>query len=789
MGLTALLLGAAAPAGAQRHLDLGGAPPPAVPPDTLRFSGRDGALDVHPPRIDEPKVRIDGRLDEAVWAQAAVLTGFTQYEPVEGRPATEDTEVRVFYSRDAIYFGILAYDRDPSGILARLGERDRAVFGDDWVRLMLDTFDDQRQAYVFYVNPLGLQTDGLWIEGIRTRPGSSVSIDFNPDFIWESDGRVTDRGWVAEVRIPYVSLRFREVPVQDWGVQVAREVKRRGFKQSWAPLTRNEASTLAQSGHLRGLRDIHPRRLIEVNPVVTGSRTGALEEGHFRRGGFDPEVGINGRVGVTRNLVFDATVNPDFSQVEADANRLTVNERFALFFPEKRAFFLEGTEVFRTPRNLVHTRQIADPVAGAKLTGKVGAFQVGYLGAVDQAPRTLFGGDRDALFNLLRIRRDVGSGSTVGLLYTDRTLASDAYNRVLAADARLLVHGRYTLTGQFGASWTAHEGGAATGFSPLLFAQLERSGRTFGFELKLDDVFPDFRTESGFIPRTGDTEVFASARHTTFGRPGALLERATAEVRFDGFWEHDAFWSGASPFEWEVEAQPTLNLRGDRSLSLILRSGYFRFSESAFGAYAVATPGGGSEPFALPPPLEHMLAVGFVPRLRISNQVQLNGRIFLREIPIFVEGSRGIELQAAPDLTLRPTTALQVQLQHTFSRIRRQRDDSVFSTSNLSRLRVQYQFGKALFARAIVQFDLEERDALEDPATGRALLIFGSPVAARRSGRFDGQFLVQYEPSPGTIFFLGYSRAEVGEHLGFDLGRLDPVEDGLFLKLSYLFRL
>ncbi|MCZ6617780.1 MAG: carbohydrate binding family 9 domain-containing protein, partial [Gammaproteobacteria bacterium] len=242
----------------------------------LVYSGRAGSLAITIPRVEDPNITIDGRLDDPVWKSAAVLTDFTQYEPVEGIPSTEETQVRVFYSGDAIYFAIRAWDSEPDLILARLGERDRAVFTDDWIRIMLDTFDDQRQAYVFYVNPLGIQVDGLWIEGMRSRFGrrSAVSIDFNPDFIWESDGRVIADGWTAEMKIPYASLRFREVSVQDWGLSVSRGVRRKEFKQSWAPLTQDVSSTLAQAGKLVGLRDIKPRKLVEINPVATGIRRG-----------------------------------------------------------------------------------------------------------------------------------------------------------------------------------------------------------------------------------------------------------------------------------------------------------------------------------------------------------------------------------------------------------------------------------------------------------------------------------------------------------------------------------
>ncbi len=756
----------------------------------LVFSGRAGRLEVAIPRIENPDITVDGRLDDPVWESAAVLTDFTQYEPVEGIPATEETQVRVFYSGDAIYFAVRAWDSEPDLILARLGERDRAVFTDDWIRIMLDTFDDQRQAYVFYVNPLGIQVDGLWIEGLRSRFGrSAVSIDFNPDFIWESDGRVIADGWTAEMKIPYVSLRFREVSVQDWGLSVSRGIRRKEFKQAWAPLTQNVSSTLAQAGKLVGLRDIKPRRLVEINPVATGIRKGQETGGQFVRDGFAQDFGVNARYGITRNLVLDATVNPDFSQVEADANRITVNERFALFFAEKRPFFLEGTEIFRSPRNLVHTRQIADPIGGAKLTGKIGSFSVGYLGAVDQGPKSLFGGDNAAVFNILRVRRDVGAGSTVGFLYTDRTLAGGGndFNRVLAGDARFLFGGRYTLTTQFAGSWTSTTSGPAR-LQPLVMAQLARSGRNFGWQVKFDDVSPGFRTQSGFIPRVGDTQTFGNVRYTHFGAPGSVLERVSSTLQIDAFFDHDEFWGGGTPFEAEVQLMPTFTFRGNRNITVILRDGFFRFLPESYASYEVQGAAGNPAPFTIPNDLTHMKAIAVMPRARINNAIRINGSIFYREVPIFIEAARGLELMVRPDITVRPTSSLQLQVSHTFSRLWRQRDDTEFSTVQISRLRAQYQFTKGLLARAVIQFNLEDRSALCDPTTELPIVIDGSLVGRREKGDFQGEFLLQYEPSPGTIFFVGYTRLESGER-SYRLSRMEPTEDGLFVKLSYLFRM
>ncbi len=762
--------------------------------DSLTYRGLARELEVRVPRVEEPQVDIDGRVDEEVWETAAVLLDFSQYEPVEGIPATEATEVRVFYTSDAIYFGVRAFDRQPDLIMARLGERDRGAFSDDWVRIWLDTFEDHRQAYLFYVNPLGIQADGLFIEGLQRQRGGggagSTSVDFSPDFIWESDGRVDEEGWTAEIKIPYVSLRFRDVPMQTWGFNVAREVKRKGFKQSWAPLTQEISSTLAQGGRLMDLEGLEPKRLVELNPVITGVRKGEIEDEVFHHLSPTGEFGLNAKYGLSQNLVLDATYNPDFSQVEADAGRITLNERFALFFPEKRPFFLEGTEVFRTPKTLVYTRQIADPKFGAKLTGKIGPLNVGYLGALDESPSTILGEDDNALFNVVRARTDVGTGSTVGLLYTDRTLeGGDVYNRVASADARILFRGRYTFTAQLAGSWTALASGEVdTGFQPLVYATLQRSGRTFGWEIRFDGADPDFRAQSGFIPRVGDVELFGSTQWTRYGSPGALLERIQLELQANGFFDYDEFWDGTRPYEAEVQFQPNFFFRGDRSVTVILRSGYFRFREEDYASHQVETPEGELAPFQLPADLSHMLAAAVSPRLRITGEAQLNARVYFREIPIFAEAARGFEVQVAPDLTLKPTAGLSVSLSHTFSRIWRRGDGSEFSTANIPRTDIRYQFSKSLMARIIAQYNLARQDGLRDPTTGWPIWIDGEPATAARAGSFQGQFLFQYEPSPGTIFYAGYSRVMKGDY-GYQLSSMDPSEDGLFVKLSYVFRL
>ena len=767
--------------------------------DTAVHRGDRGQLEVRAPRVESPEIRIDGRLDEAEWSGAAVLGGFTRFEPVEGVPAAQPTEVLVLYSGDAIYFGIRAYDSEPDRIRASLTERDSGVFEDDWVRITLDTFRDNRQAYAFYVNPLGIQADGLWIEGGEGSGGGGFGppIDFNPDFIWESAGRVTEDGWVAELRIPYISLRFRQAARQTWGLNVARELQRVEWSSSWAPLTQDAANWLSLSGSLVDLEDLRPRRLVELNPVATGKRVGELREGEFVRDDFEPEFGVNARLGVAQNLVLDATVNPDFSQVEADEDQVAVNERFALFFAEKRPFFLEGTEVFATPQQLVYTRSIVDPIAGAKLTGKAGAFNVGYLGALDESPVTFDEGDDEALFNLVRVRRDVGVGSTVGALYTDRTLlGGSAFNRVGALDTRLLIAGRYTLTAQLAGAWTrddvddAGPSPAGTRFGPLWSAEVERSGVHFSWNAGIEDVHPDFSARSGFIRRVGDTEVEAEVQYTFYPAGGGILEDWSPELSVQAFFDHDDFWAGRKYHEAQIEAALDFSLRGPNGGQFQVSNGYFAFDPTDYAGYEAPAAGpGGTQyvPFTAPDPLTGLWSVGGFGRARPLPWLSFDGHVFYNRVPIFAEAGRGTELSLESEAAIRFPWGLRTELSFTYSRIHRRSDDSRFSVAQIPRLKVQYQLSRALFVRGILQYNLEERDALRS-AAGLPLRIGGSPSEPVDRGEAQYDLLVAYEPSPGTVVYAGWTRIREGPNT-YRFGDLTSVGEGLFIKLSYLLRL
>jgi Domain of unknown function (DUF5916)/Carbohydrate family 9 binding domain-like len=765
------------------------------------YEGTAGELEIATPSIANARIDIDGRLDEAVWQQAALLTSFTQFEPVEGAPASQRTEVRVIIDDDAIYFAIKAYDDNPEGIRATLAERDSYTRSDDYVRILLDTFDDQRRAYVFTVNPLGVQHDGLWNEtggSTGRRGGFGSPIDNNPDFLWDSDAKILDWGYQVEIRIPFKSLRFREVEEQAWGLQVTRKIQRSGFESAWAPVSRNAANRLTQSGKLTGLKGLDMGLFMELNPVLTGKRIGQFDSelGRLRRDNPTGDFGLNATYGLTSNLTLDATYNPDFSQVEADAGQISVNERFALFFPEKRPFFLEGTEIFGMARQLVHTRTVANPVGGAKLTGKVGSFNIGYLGAIDES---FDSGDPNTYVNLFRLRKDIGPASNIGAVYTDRTVDGNDYNRVAGADARLVFARRYTLTVMGAASLTASPSLESRSDGQMLYAKFERSGRAFSFNAELEDTDAAFDAGSGFFRRIGDTQFNSRISYNWFGKRGSLLEQVGPSFEFRGYWDHDAFWS-AGPLE---ESQAQLGWRFSFRDNITFWGNYQRsMFQSAPGDYDglfVSQPDGSYPDFRPDQDLfDGLQSTTFALWVNKWERVRGNIRYTISETPIF-DRSFGVPVAAANSysanatLNLYPTRSLVAEIGLRQTRLVRKSDGVEHSTALIPRIRAQYQFTRALFVRGIFEYSNQESLDLMDPVTGLGLYREGSDGEfSARSGSTRNDFrvegLVSYEPSPGTVFFIGYTR-QMQDSQAFRFRNLRSTADGLFVKLSYRFRM
>ncbi len=760
------------------------------------YHGSAGETSVETPAVPKADIDVDGRLDEPAWREAALLNSFTQYDPVEGVPATQKTEVLVLVDADAIYFGIRAYDNEPDKIRATMAQRDELDRSDDYVRLILDTFDDQRRAYVFSVNPLGVQQDGIWNEGGGRHHGFGDPIDSNPDFLWESDGHIRDWGYEIEVRIPFKSLRFPALKDQTWGLQIVRRIQRNGFRASWAPIKSNISNKLAQTGELTGLENLDPGLFLELNPVMTGKRIGAWNEDLQRYVHEDPSgsFGMNATYGLTSNLTLDGTYNPDFSQVEADAGQISVNERFALYFPEKRPFFLEGTEIFNMPNQLVYTRSIANPIGGAKLTGKVGGWNLGYIGARDRAVSE---DGYDATVNLLRVRRDVGGSSTVGMVYTDRTSSANRYNRVAGADARLVFADRYTLTVQGAASRTADPDVGAPADGILYSARFERGGRGLSFNASIDDSNQNFDAASGFLRRIGETQVQSEVRYSHYYGPGSLVESWGPSVQLQRYWNHEDFWGGRPANETQLELGGNLSLRGNVSIFGNLQRTSYDFGPGGYDGLFVRDPGGTYAHF-YPSQARFQGLYGGNVHVSVSTfeKVRGNLRLAWAQVPIFAgsdaAAQAGTSRSGSLSVQLYPTRSLQTELGLRFSEIHRAGDGSRYSTATIPRVRLQYQFTRAFFVRGIFEYSNQERGALLDPLTGLVLSSCADGVCEDLTGSASHDVhvegLISYEASPGTVFYLGYTRQmeDVG---AFRFRHVQPMADGLFAKVSYRFRM
>lgn len=726
------------------------------------------------PRVEATAV-VDGRLEDSVWQQAAVLSGFHQWMPVDGRPAEERTVVRVWYAPDAIWFGITAYDRQPGTVRATVADRDN-LGNDDHVSIYLDTFGDRRRAYVFTVNPLGQQQDGVRSEGGNQAASlTGGTDDLSPDFLWDSKGMRTDSGYVVELRIPFKSLRYPTSAQQTWGLNIVRETKRTGYTDTWTDVRRASASFLAQGGLMTGLHDMKRGVVMEVQPVFTASANGAVNDaGEFERGKVDGSAGANLRLGFTA-MTLDATWNPDFSQVEADQGVVTVNERFAIFFEERRPFFLEGIELFSTPNRLVYTREIVDPIAGAKFTGKFGHYGVAHLTAVDEA------GDQNALFNITRVRRDIGQNSLAGITYTDRISGED-YNRVLSGDTRIVFGGMYFAQGQLGQSWTRDDAGSRTG--QVWQAQLDRTGRSWGFNYQVNGLSDDFETRSGFVNRVGIVTGHIMNRFSIYGKPGALLETATVFFGPERTWSYDSFL-GDGAIEGNDDANFTFRFRGGWEVNPKVSRDFVHFLPADYAGYELG--GTTTDPFTPRPELNNAVGSSVQVSTPTWQWGDAEARVQYGETAIFPEAAEGRELRLSGELSLRPQRSVRSSFELTYSRLTRKRDGSEFARTIIPHVKIEYQPTRALFFRFIGEYQAQRRAALMDEASGRPLLIDGAAQPATLSNTFRMDWLASYEPSPGTVFFLGYGSTMADEGT-LTFRNLRRQTDGLFMKVAYRLR-
>jgi hypothetical protein len=758
------------------------------------YDGRANRIHIDVPRVDTAAA-VDGVLDESVWTRAARLTGFSQYQPVDGRPAEEPTEVLVWYSPEAIWFGIRAREVHGNVVRATKANRDD-IASEDHVQILLDTENGRQLAFLFGVNALGVQQDGTRSAqfaggaggasatggGFRNINPLDGTVDLNPDYVFDSKGRLVPGGYEVEIRIPFKSLRYQDARVQSWGIHILRRVQHSGFQDTWAPAIRANANFLAQSGTLDGLHDMHRGLVLEATPTMTARVDGTPRVDADRVYKGKTEVGADAKWGIRQNLTLNGTVNPDFSQVEADIGQVLLNERFALFYPEKRPFFLDGLELFDTPNQLIYTRRIVEPRGGVKLTGKLSGVNIAAMTVQDDDLYS-WNGDHHPLFGIARLRRDFGRSYTLGSVLTAREDGDD-YSRMAAADFRLYHSKLYFIQLQAAESWTDSLGNDHDG--SLLQADWDRTGRRWGFHYTLRGVEPGFNAAAGFVNRTGLVETRTFNRFSFYGARDALVQTYGTFVQFSRAWDYS---SGRPLIESTENISPSATLRGGWQLSGAIGRNGFAYDAASYQPLTIVRHSGAltdTSAFVVPGFESDQWSGSFRVTTPTLKFMSATAGVTTGRTPIFREASPGRSTRIDGAVDLRPTTSVRASLSFSRQTLDRKFNDSRFSTETIPRLKVEYQMTRAIFFRLVGQYAARSRSSLID-RNGNAILVNGVLDAGTKSNEFTTDWLFSYRPIPGTLAYLGYG-STMTETKEFRFSNLERTRDGFFGKLSYLFR-
>lgn len=509
----------------------------------LAAVAQDTAAPAAPPAqipLIDGAIAIDGTIDEGAWQQAALIEVDKEINPGDNTPAPVRTTLRMGYTREALYLAFDAQDPHPSKIRAHLTDRDGA-FNDDFVGVMLDTFDDQRRAYEIFVNPLGVQMD-------LVREEATGNEDSSWDGLWTSAGRITPQGYQVEIRIPFSTLRFRDTAgLRQWGVIAYRNYPRNvRYQLASAVVPRGGNCLMCNAEKVVGMAGVEQGRNLEVVPTltVTDVQLRDARDGEWHGDGLQVEPGVDVSWAPNPNLTLNATLNPDFSQVESDQAQLDLSSNFALYFPEKRPFFMEGADYFNTQFDVLYTRQVADPDYGLRVAGRTGSGAYGAFVARDAVTQLLLPGPLGSSFEVLeqpadvgvvRYRHDVDEETSVGMIATSRH-GDDYANDVAGVDARWHSD-EHTLSGQFLRSSSRYPDALAVDdhdpSGNAWRAAYEFSGRAWSFDTWHEDVDPGFRADLGFMGRVGYDTSLVGGGHTWFGEKDATFTRISVYGDYD----------------------------------------------------------------------------------------------------------------------------------------------------------------------------------------------------------------------------------------------------------------
>jgi len=713
----------------------------------------------HISRVSEPP-RLEDYVNGAPPGAARAITEFVQREPGDGVPASQQTAAYLSYDDDHLYVVFVCHDDQPDQLRARRTRREGFI-GDDAVGIILDTFHDRRRAYIFLVNPMGIQLDGITAEG--------QDDDYSFDTLWRSEGMATPFGYIVLIAVPFKSLRFPAGADQTWGVALGRIIPRANETSFWPQITRRVAGFIQQFATLKGLERISPGRNIQFIPYAAFAGARFLEPARTAY-----ESDVDGRVGLDAKLVakdaftVDMALNPDFSQVESDEPQVTINQRFEVFFPELRPFFIENATYFEAPIQLFFSRRVAAPQFGGRITGKARGWALGAIAVDDRAPGRQ-SADPAASHGragiiVARAQRDFGEQSNVGLLVTSRDFA-DSFSRVGSIDGRVKLDANWIVSGQAAFGRTSDlTAEARTGSA--LFASLRRDGRQFEYSLTYEDIDPEFRAPLGFVRRV-DVRQLSQQIEYNWRRAGGRVVSFGPNLITRANWDHTGQlqdWLVSPDFSLELTGQTLVGIDHrqemelfegiefrKRSTEISVRSEWLRWV-SLTADYTWASE------------INFFPAEGMTPFLGTARRAQAG-------------------------VTLRPLAPLRIDQTYLFSGLTvrdrvPQRPDvregaEVFQ-NHILRSRVNYQFTRELSMRAIVDY--------------AAVLPNAPLVDLERRKDVTADVLFTYLLNPGTALYVGYTdRYE----------RFDPLGTGptvsvspsfrsvgrqVFVKASYLFR-
>lgn len=758
-------------------------PPKAQPPSDFKVP-----LLSHPIRLSdftgmEPRPDLKSKLAE--------VTGFIQNTPNDGQPATQRTHVWVGHTKSALYFVFACFDDHPGEIRGHLTRREAfaTAQSDDSVSVLLDPFQDRRRGVLFTVNPAGVQADAAWTDTPSVAWAGDA--DYSYDQVWDSEARVTSQGWLALIAIPFRSLRFRSTS-SEWGVVFYRGIPRNSEYDFWPRVSTSISGVLTQEGTMRGIEGVTGSHNLQINPYVLGQNERQLVNldpmnPYFSSRRAEGTAGGEAKLIIKDSVVLDGTINPDFSDVESDQPQFTVNQRYPVYFPELRPFFLENANYFATPILLVYTRNIVHPEFGLRFTGKLGSTNLGFFAIDDREPGELSApGDplyhNRAKYSVARVSQDLGSkGSSIGLIYTDEEFGG-GWNRIGGLDFTARLSPSWSVIGQMVES--SSQGplptspGASSYFAgPAAYLEVQRTGHAFNLDSINKDYSTGFQTQLGFIPTTDLYSDQTQASYQWFPR-AMKIQSAGIQAMQQLAWDHQGnrvyHYTTIAPFLWLPRQFKIAPQIGENSDTLGPQDGTLLTHNENF----TQNFGG--------------LVVSGAPYRQFNFFIDLNRGGYVNFNPVAGAVPSLTDSQVAEALvSVQPVRQLTIDNTYLLDREHSAATSAFVYEAQTFRTKINYQFTRSISARVITEYD--------------STLVNPAETSLQRRKQIGTQALFTWLPHPGTVLYLGYNndlqnldRALCNRGLNGTCDPLNPVpprsnnylNDGkqIFVKFSYLFR-